>query len=100
MVKVIHVEPAFKRVRVKPLAVAIVVSLTVTDQVPGELVTGGVNTTVRESRATVIGLKTPTIVVAACADWSGATAVATRDRSINSFFILSVFRGLAEIDCI
>lgn len=87
MVKVIPVDPAFSKVKVRPLAVAIVESLTVTDQVPGELVTGGVKTTVLESRATVIGLKTPTIVVAACAGCTGRIEVANSDARISNFFI-------------
>ena len=91
MVKVIPVDPAFNSVRVKPFAVAMVVSLMVTDQVPGELVTGGVNTTDLESSATVIGDKTPTIVVAACAGCVGKIKVAASDAMINIFFIITVF---------
>jgi hypothetical protein len=90
-VKVIPVDPAFNKVSVNPLAVAIVGSLTVTDQAPGELVTGGVSTTLLESKATVIGERTPTIVVAACAGCDGRIKAAASEVAIHNFFIVKVF---------
>lgn len=90
MVKVIPVDPVLKRVRVKPFADAIVGSLRVTDHAPGELVVGGVKTTVRASNSTVIEESTPTVVVAAWRCCDGRTKASAIEAMINFLFIFSL----------